>query len=77
MDLRRLLNVAYAHLSRDLTMAKRRELNAELDEKFDYEMSPSERRTAEYRRTAAELGIDLSAQNELMGAFKLQPARSR
>lgn len=76
MDLRRILNVAYAHLTRELPSAKRQELDADLAAKFDYEMTPAERRTAEYRRKAAEMGIDLSAQNQLMDAFKMPAAKA-
>lgn len=77
MDLRRLLNVAYAHLTRDLPADRRRQLDAELGEKFEHEMTREELRRLEYRRKAAELGIDLDGQRQLMDAFALKPARGR
>lgn len=76
MDLRRLLNVAYAHLLRDLSASKRAEVISDLEGKFPYELTPAEQRTAEYRKKAAELGIDLSQQRALMGAFALKTADS-
>lgn len=73
MTLRQTLNVAYAHLTRELPQSKRQEIDRDLAEKFDFEMTDAERARAEYRRAAAELGVDLGAQQQLMDAFKLKP----
>lgn len=70
MDLRRLVNVAYAHLTRDITADGRRRLDQELGEPFESELSERERKRLAYRRKAREIGADVG-QETLMGAFKL------
>jgi hypothetical protein len=70
MDLRRLVNVAYADLTRDITADGRKRLDAELGEPFEHELSEREQKRLAYRRKAREIGADVG-QEQLMGAFKM------
>jgi hypothetical protein len=74
MDLRRLVNVAYAHLanlSGESTADDRRRLDEQLEEVFEYELADEkERKRLEYRRRAREIGADVG-QQALMDAFAL------
>jgi hypothetical protein len=76
MDLRRLVNVVYAHLTSDLTQDGRRTLDEMLNEPFEHELSERERKRLEYRRKAREIGAD-KGQEALMGAFKMPQAGAR
>jgi hypothetical protein len=73
MDLRRLVNVAHAHLATDLTADGRKQLDADLSEPFEHELTERERKRLEYRRRAREIGAD-KGQQALMGAFNMPPA---
>lgn len=70
MDLRRLVNVAHAHLVGGLTPDGRRQFDESLLEPFEHELDERERKRLEYRRKARELGTD-RGQQELMAAFQM------
>ena len=73
MDLRRFLNVVFAHLTRDvLPESLEHFVEDVLRVRFDYEMTPAERKLLEYRRRERELG--LGDQTNVMEAFRMPTA---
>jgi hypothetical protein len=69
MDLRRFLNVSFAHLTKELDPSQLDDFVEEtLRVKFDHEMTPDELRRVRYRRRERELGI-VGGQQQLMQAF--------
>ena len=76
MDLRRLLNVVFAYLTREMTEANLTTFVDEvLREKFDHEMTKVELRRTQIRRRERELGI-VGGDRALMDAFAM-PTGSR
>lgn len=77
MDLRRLLNVVFAYLIRNMEPER---VDAFVDEvlraKFDHEMTKKELRRAEVRRKERELGI-VGGERALMDAFALSGGGGR
>lgn len=70
MDVRRLLNIVYAHLTRDLTPDGLALFLEALHEKFDHEMTKDELRRTQVRRKERELGI-VGGDRALMDAFSM------
>ncbi len=76
MDLRRFLNIVFAHLTRLVDPEHLEAFVLEvLREKFDHEMTPQELRRAQIRRKERELGIEAGGRG-LMEAFR-NPAAAR
>jgi hypothetical protein len=78
MDIRRLLNIVFAHLTRDvLPDSLERFVDEVLREKFDHEMTPEELRRVRYRRKERELGIVPGGGQAAMDAFRMPAAGGR
>lgn len=68
MQIRPFLNLAYADMVRFVGASDTTEIDAWLEEKFEHEMSPQEKRQVEMRRMAKQIG-EPDAQRDLMAAF--------
>jgi hypothetical protein len=77
MDLRRLLNIVFAFLTREMRPEQLTAWVAEvLREKFDHEMTRDELRRATVRRKERELGI-VGGDRALMDAFSMPTGGTR
>lgn len=68
MQIRPLLNLAYADMIQYTGVTDTSEVDAWLEEKFEHEMTPQEKRQIEMRRRAKEIG-EPAGVGDLMAAF--------
>lgn len=73
MDLRRLLNTVYRHLSENADRAERAKLDELLERPFDHEIDEAARKRRDYLDRARAIGAD-KGQSELMDLFGMGKA---